>query len=105
MAAGVPVITSNRCGMPYMVEDNKSGFLIEPADEPQIAERLTRLLGNAELRRSMAARSLEIAKERFHPAAVARKTMRVYQGIIDQRARKSVPARQAGAAVPIGKAQ
>ncbi len=105
MAAGVPVITSNRCGMPYMVEDNKSGFLIEPADEPQIAERLTRLLGNAELRRSMAARSLEIAKERFHPTAVARKTMRVYQGIIDQRARKSVTAQQAGAAVPIGKAQ
>jgi glycosyltransferase involved in cell wall biosynthesis len=89
MAAGVPVITSNRCGMPYMVEDNKSGFLIEPTDEPQIAERLTRLLGNAELRRGMAVRSLEIAKERFHPAEVARKTMRVYQGIIEQRIQAS----------------
>src|SRR3990170_1406301 len=27
MAAGVPVITSNRCGMPYIVEENKSGFV------------------------------------------------------------------------------
>jgi glycosyltransferase involved in cell wall biosynthesis len=99
MAAGVPVVASNRCGMPYMVEDNKSGFLVEPEDEPQVADRLTRLLGDAGLRRALAARSLEIAKERFHPAEVARKTMRVYQGIIAQRleARNGVAAPQASA--------
>ena len=99
MAAGVPVITSNRCGMPYMVEDNRSGFLIEPDDEPQVAERLTRLLADADLRRSMAARSLEIAKERFHPMEVARKTIRVYQRLIEQRAQagKTVAASQIGA--------
>jgi glycosyltransferase involved in cell wall biosynthesis len=85
MAAGVPVITSNRCGMPYMVEDNQSGFLIEPMNEPQISDRLTRLLGNSELRRSMGARGREIAAARFHPSEVAQKTMRVYQNVIEQR--------------------
>src|SRR6185312_11247778 len=84
MAAGVPVIASNRCGMPYMVEDNRSGFLIEPDDVAQIADRLNRLLGSAELRRSMAARGREIAMARFHPAEVAQKTLRVYQSLGEQ---------------------
>jgi glycosyltransferase involved in cell wall biosynthesis len=87
MAIGVPVITSNRCGMPYMVEEGKSGFLIEPADEPQISDRLGKLLGHPELRQSLGARGREIAKARFHPAEVAQKTMRVYQGVLEQQSR------------------
>jgi glycosyltransferase involved in cell wall biosynthesis len=99
MAAGVPVITSNRCGMPYMVEDNRSGFLIEPDDVAQIADRLNRLLGSAELRRSMAARGRKIAMARFHPSEVAQKTLRVYQSLGEQPSpvRSSVAAPQLGA--------
>jgi glycosyltransferase involved in cell wall biosynthesis len=89
MAVGVPVITSNRCGMPYMVEDGKSGFLVEPMDEPQIVDRLNKLLGNPDLRRNMGARGREIAKARFHPSEVAQKTMRVYQSVIEQQYRAS----------------
>lgn len=84
MAVGVPVITSNRCGMPYMVEDNRSGFLVEPQDETQIVEKLNRLLGDLELRREMGARGQKIAKERFHPSEVARRTLRVYQAAMGE---------------------
>lgn len=87
MAIGVPVITSNRCGMPYMVEDGRSGFLVEPTYEAQIVEKLNRVLGDEELRCEMGARGRQIANERFHPAEVARKTMRVYQSVIEERTR------------------
>lgn len=87
MAIGVPVITSNRCGMPFMVEDGRSGFLVEPTYETQIVDKLNSVLGDERLRREMGARGRQIANERFHPAEVARKTMRVYQSVIEERAR------------------
>ena len=78
MAAGVPVVTSNRCGMPYMVRDGESGFLVDPNNPDDIAQRLGQLLKDDELRRSMGAKGQEIALDRFHPAKVAARTREVY---------------------------
>lgn len=78
MAAGVPVVTSNRCGMPYMVRNGESGFLVNPNDPEDIARRLRQVLQNKELREKMAKRSREIAFDRFHPEVVARRTRDVY---------------------------
>ena len=78
MAAGVPVVTSNRCGMPYMVRDGESGFLVNPNNPDDIAQGLKQLLENDELRRSMGAKGREIALDRFHPAKVAARTRKVY---------------------------
>jgi len=79
MAAGVPVVTSNRCGMPYMVRDGESGFLVDPHDTADIVGRLRRLLKDDELRRSMGAIGREIALDRFHPSKVAARTYEVYR--------------------------
>ena len=78
MAAGVPVVTSNRCGMPYMVRDGESGFLVDPHNAEDIAERLARLLTDSPLRSAMSMKSREIARDRFHPATVAQRTRDVY---------------------------
>ncbi len=78
MAAGVPVVTSNRCGMPYMLRDGESGFLVDPNDPSDIAMRLHQMISNDELRRKMGDESREIAKARFHPAKVATRTREVY---------------------------
>jgi glycosyltransferase involved in cell wall biosynthesis len=78
MAAGVPVVTSNRCGMPYMVREGESGFLVDPEDPEEIAERLRQLLRDDELRQAMGGKGHEIALDRFHPAKVAARTRDVY---------------------------
>ena len=88
MAAGVPVVTSNRCGMPHMVQDGASGYLVDPSDPDDIALRLGQLLEDNELRRSMGQKSREIAKERFHPEAVARRTVEVYRRAIRDNERR-----------------
>jgi glycosyltransferase involved in cell wall biosynthesis len=88
MAAGVPVVTSNRCGMPYMVRDGESGFLVDPNNLDDIAQRLRQLLANDELRRSMGAKGREIALDRFHPAKVAARTREVYLRAINDFQRK-----------------
>jgi len=84
MAASVPVVTSNRCGMPYMVADGESGFLVDPTDSVQIGERLKELLLSPELCQKMGARGREIALERFHSDAVAAKTRAVYESALQQ---------------------
>ncbi len=81
MAVGVPVIAANRCGMPFMVEDGSSGYLIDPEDPDQIARRLATILGDPRVASSMGERGRAIAEARFHPDAVARKTREVYHGL------------------------
>ena len=83
MAAGVPVVTSNRCGMPYMVRDGESGFLVDPNDPHDVALRLRQLLENDTLRHTMGAKGREIALDRFHPAKVATRTRDVYVRAIE----------------------
>ncbi|MCP4609792.1 MAG: glycosyltransferase family 4 protein [Planctomycetes bacterium] len=78
MAAGIPVVTSNRCGMPYMVRDGESGFLVDPNNPDDIARRLGQLLKDDELRQSMGEKGREIALDRFHPTKVAVRTRDVY---------------------------
>lgn len=82
MAASIPVVTSNRCGMPYMVLDGESGFLIDPLDNTQIANRLKTLLSSPDLCRKMGENGKAIALARFHSDVVAAKTRKVYESII-----------------------
>lgn len=81
MAAGVPVIASNRCGMPYMVEEGRTGFLIDPESTDQIADRLGSLAGSPQLCQQMGQAGRQVAMERFHPSIVAEKTRAVYRRI------------------------
>ena len=83
MAAGVPVVTSNRCGMPYMVKDCESGFLVDPLNSSDIAMRLKHLLENDQLRQAFGEKGKKIALDRFHPEKVARRTREVYLRAIE----------------------
>ena len=78
MAAGRPIVTTNTCGMPYLVEDGQSGFLLGYEDTPGWIQALTRITTDPVLRRAMGRRSREMAIERFHPTAVAQRTRAVY---------------------------
>ena len=90
MAVGVPVVTSNRCGMPYMVRHGETGYLVDPFNVQDIARRLRSLLADPELSQAMSARSRQIARERFHPDAVAARTLAVYHDVLADRAKRSV---------------
>jgi glycosyltransferase involved in cell wall biosynthesis len=81
MAAGIPVVTSNRCGMPFMVREGQTGFLIDPESTDQIAQRLDELLASPELAGRMGQAGHQTAMDRFHPRAVAEKTLAVYRQV------------------------
>ncbi len=85
MAAGVPVIASDCCGMPYMVAEGKSGFLVDPLDSEQIAEKMALLLADEKLCKKFGTEGRKIARSRFHPQVVADKTRKVYETVIGKR--------------------
>jgi glycosyltransferase involved in cell wall biosynthesis len=82
MAVGLPVVSSNRCGMPYMIRHGVSGLLIDPDDPDDIANALRRILGNQQTRDDLGAFGRRIALDRFHPAVVAARTTDFYRELI-----------------------
>jgi D-inositol-3-phosphate glycosyltransferase len=53
MACGTPVLASRVSGLPSMIEDWKTGFLVKPGDVGQLAMGIRFLTGDACLRRRM----------------------------------------------------
>jgi len=70
MAHGRPVVAT-RCGGPEgLIEDGRTGFLVDVDDHRALADRIERLLASPELRLRIGQAAREDAMARFSPAAV-----------------------------------
>jgi glycosyltransferase involved in cell wall biosynthesis len=65
MMFGIPVVTTNWRGLPDIVVDEETGFLVPPKDAKSIAERLERLISDPDLRRTMGAAGRRRYEENF----------------------------------------
>jgi glycosyltransferase involved in cell wall biosynthesis len=78
MAAGVPVVATRVGGVPHLVEEGRTGFLVEVGDTDALARRLGELLRDERARRAFAS-GARSRVERFRPAAVAERVRAVYE--------------------------
>ena len=81
MAAGVPVVASNRCGMPFMIKDGKTGRLVEPGNVDDIANGIVDALV-PHVNEKMSQQSKAVAENRFRASVIAAKTAQVYREIL-----------------------
>ncbi len=65
MAYGKPVVASRVGGIPELVADEVSGFLVERGDSETAAKRILELVGDSDLREQMGRAGSEIAAQRF----------------------------------------
>lgn len=65
MAAKTPVVASNIGGIPNIVKDGKTGYLVRPRSPKEIAEKVNLILGNEKLRNAMGERCLKLIEEKF----------------------------------------
>ena len=72
---GVPVVATNAGGVPEMLVDEKTGFLVEQGNIIQILNALQRLLQNAPLRQEFAQAAERHAMNEFAWDRVIRKTL------------------------------
>jgi len=83
MACGKPVITSNVGGIPFVVEDGKTGLLFESENVEDLAEKIVILLKDEKLRRKMGDAGLERVKE-FTWNKITEQTVEVYREILER---------------------
>ncbi|MCP4723513.1 MAG: glycosyltransferase family 4 protein [bacterium] len=65
LAMKVPVIGSDNGGVPEIIEDGVNGFLIEPDNSAELADKLIKLLGDKDLRTKMGKKGQKIVNEKF----------------------------------------
>ena len=70
-AAGVPVVATAVGGTPEAVIDGETGYLVPPADQAALADRLSAVLADEPTRRRMGEAAREFVRERFSFAAQA----------------------------------
>jgi len=74
MMAGLPVVATRVGGVPELVEDGGTGFLVPPRDPNALAEALQRLIADPELRRRMGQAGREKALKEFTLDRMLRET-------------------------------
>jgi glycosyltransferase involved in cell wall biosynthesis len=79
MAAGMPVLTSNRSALEEVA--GGAALLVNPESEVELAEALNRMAIDEQLREELKQKGLARAAEYTWPAAVE-KTWKVYQELI-----------------------
>ncbi len=80
LASGLPIVLTENCGLADGVAANGAGVVV-PSDAKALADALTRLFGNSELRAQLAARGLEFAA-RFRSDVFAAACIALYCSII-----------------------
>jgi glycosyltransferase involved in cell wall biosynthesis len=81
MLAGLPVIATRVSAVPEVVDDGKTGFLVEAGDAAAIADRLDRLLSEPALASAFGEAGRERARRRFSVARMADRTSALYQSV------------------------
>lgn len=81
MACGLPVIASKIGGVVDVVEDGKSGILVEPGDISGLSTAMIRLLKDAELRQRLGAEARRRIVEGFSIDRIADEYIKLYEGL------------------------
>jgi glycosyltransferase involved in cell wall biosynthesis len=90
-----PVVATTVGGLPEMIEDGRTGYLVPPRDEHALASAVLRLLRDDDLRRRFGLAGRRKLDAECAPADVARHTFAVYRKVLDPslsgRSRRPVP--------------
>ena len=79
MACGKPVIATKVGGIPLLIKDGQTGFLVDPADEKQIAEKIAYLIDEPTERERIGTLARKFIEEEFAWDKILKKFMQVYQ--------------------------
>ena len=82
MASGTPVVCSRLGGVPEIVEDGETGYLVPPGDADALRERLAALLGDPSGADRMGGQAREVVLDRFTWAACAERCLAAYVDVL-----------------------
>ena len=79
MACGLPVVAMDAGDIPYLVEEGRTGFVVPQEDEGTLADRVSLLLRDEPLCRSMGQAAREKAEREFSLKRLVSETLDAYR--------------------------
>ncbi len=76
---GKPVVATTVGGLPEMVDDGRTGYLVPPRNPQELANAIVRLMKDGQLRHSFGANGMRKVNVECAPAVVGKSTARVYR--------------------------
>ena len=83
MACGVPVVASAVGGVPEIVEDGRTGFLVTPRNYEKIADALLKLMKNTKMSREMGKNGMSKVKKKFDISKNIRLLENIYNSLLE----------------------
>jgi sulfoquinovosyltransferase len=78
MSLGLPVVAARAGGMPSVVVDGTTGYLVDPTDKEAYAKKIIELLNDEELRKNFGEAARQ-AVQGYYPKQIAEKFLHIYQ--------------------------
>lgn len=85
MACGVPTVATAIGGIPEVVEDGKSGFLVPFGDIEMATEKTIELLTNERLHHDFRKMGMQIAKTKFHSSEIVQQYEELYYEVAGEK--------------------
>jgi len=79
----IPCVASNICGIPEMIIDGKTGYLIEKGDKDAFKERIIYFLQNKTACMGMGKNAKKFVREKYHPEIVAKNVKSVIEDLLN----------------------
>ena len=81
LACGKPLVGTNVGGIVTMIKNGWNGFLVEPANEKQLAEKIKHLIDHPEKWEEMGRNSRKLAEDEFDWRKIVEKYLKVYEEV------------------------
>ncbi|UCF45341.1 MAG: glycosyltransferase family 4 protein [Candidatus Bathyarchaeota archaeon] len=78
LSTGLPVVTTKVGGIPEMIEDGKNGFLVQPFNSRELADRILYNLEHPEAASEMALLARKTIENQFDWRLIVKKVVKVY---------------------------
>jgi glycosyltransferase involved in cell wall biosynthesis len=82
-ASGKPIVTSNVGGIPEIVIDGKTGFLVKPNSAGEVADKVMRLINNKSLYKEMGINAREHIIKKFDQNKIVSQHINLYKEVIE----------------------
>ena len=74
-----PVISTNSHGIPYTVQNNKNGILVEPENSLELSNAIVKLLNDSELREKLGQSGYNFVNEECNCVSMAKNSLNLYE--------------------------
>ncbi len=85
MASGTPVVATGAGGIPELIQDGVTGFLVPPGDDSALAQTILRVAADGELLRRVRESALLEVEARFSLSRYVEELHRFYEQIMSER--------------------